>query len=96
MASALDDAIAAITAKVTTTVAVESAAAAVEVAATTFVNSVPGLIADAVAHAQGQGATMAQIQAITDLGANLETASGPLLTANKALGDALTANQPAG
>lgn len=82
MPNPLDDAIAALTARVTN-------ATTVEASATVFINSVPGLIADAVAQAQAAGATAAQLQAMTDLGSALDQASAPLQAA-------LTANTPQG
>lgn len=78
----LDDAIAALTAAVTT-------ATTIEASATVFINGVPQLIADAVAASQTAGATPAQLKAITDLGAALTAASTPLRAA-------LTANTPQG
>ena len=82
MASPLETAVADLTAKV-------NAATTVEASATVFINSVPQLIADAVAAAGGAGATPEQLKAITDLGAALDAASAPLqaaLTANTAQG----------
>jgi hypothetical protein len=81
-ANPLDAAIASLTARV-------NAATTVEDSATIYINSVPGLIAAAVAQAQAAGATPAQLKAITDLGAALDTASAPLQAA-------LTANTPQG
>jgi hypothetical protein len=79
--SALDDNIAALQAEV-------AADETVEASATTLVNGIPGLIAVAVAKATAAGATPAQLQAITDLGASLKAATAPLAAA-------VTANTPA-
>lgn len=82
--AALDDAIAQLTAKV-------QAQTTVDASATAFINGVPALIADAVAKAQAAGATPAQLQAITDLGAAIDNASGPLVAAVSANTPAATA-----
>lgn len=78
--SLLDDAIAALTAKVNDAVTVEESAIA-------FINGVPGLIANAVAEATAAGATPEQLAAVTALGDRL-TAEAANLTA------AVTANTP--
>jgi hypothetical protein len=77
----LDQAIASLTAQVT-------AQTDVDTAAMTMIQGIPAMIAAAVASAQQAGATPAQLQAITDLGAKLDAASGPLSAA-------VTANTPA-
>lgn len=61
---------------------------AVDASAVTLIQGIPQLIAAAVAAATAAGATSAQLQAITDLGTQLDAASGPLAAA-------VTANTPA-
>jgi hypothetical protein len=69
------------------TMAAMTEAATVEDSAVLFITSVPGLIATAVAAAQANGATAAQLAPLTDLSATLKTKSDALQTA-------LTANTP--
>ena len=69
------------------TIATMTAATTVEDSATAFITSVPGLIATAVAAAQANGATAAQLAPLTDLNTQLKTKSDALQTA-------LTTNTP--
>ena len=76
--SKLDDAIDALTAKVTAMKTVADSTAA-------FINGVPGLIATAVQAATAAGATPAQLKAFTDLGTALQDSSDEIsaaMTAN--------------
>ena len=79
--AALDDAIAKLQADVT-------AEATVEQSAITLLNGIPKLIADAVSAALAQGATPAQLKALTDLSASIEANT-------TGLSAAVTANTPA-
>jgi hypothetical protein len=58
-----------------------TAGTTVEDSATTFINGVPGLISTAVAAAVANGATAAQLQPLTDLGAALQAKSNALSAA---------------
>jgi hypothetical protein len=79
--AALDDALTALTAKVT-------AEDTVIDSAVTLIQGIPALISAAVTAALAQGATPAQLQAITDLGTTITAKSD-------ALAAAVTANTPA-
>lgn len=78
--TALDTAIQKLQADVT-------AEATVEQSAITLLNGIPKLISDAAAAALAQGATPAQLKALTDLSASIEANT-------TALGAAVTANTP--
>jgi hypothetical protein len=69
------------------TMAAMTQATTVEDSAIVFITSVPGLIATAVAAAQANGATAAQLAPLTDLSSALKTKSD-------ALQASLTANTP--
>lgn len=69
--SALDDSIAALSAKVNKCNTIIDST-------DTFVRGIPALIADAVAKAQTAGATPEQLQALNDLGAALEAKADQL------------------
>ncbi len=74
MATALDTALADLTAKV-------AAQGTIVTSAETLMDGIPALIANAVAEGQAAGATPAQLQAITDLGTALQGQSTGLAAA---------------
>ena len=74
VATALDDAIAALTAQVSQTTTVDGSA-------TALVNSIPSLIQKAVDAALAQGATPTQLSELTDLVTALKNGSTPLAAA---------------